>query len=157
MERVSGRAVPYLFDEMLLSPLGMRSSFSDNTYGGLYAPAADLAKFGLMLLHHGSDGGHQYLSEHAWDSLLPKPLRFGPRTLNKSWGMGSAPLGGMGLSDSTFGHEAASGAILRIDPVHKLVVVLGRDTVGPDYKQYERFASRFLQAVGAPWKKNSRE
>ena len=153
LERVSGEAVPYLFEKLLLAPLGMRNSFADNTYGGLYAPAVDLARFGLMLLSHGRYGDREYLSERAWRALLPNPLRFGPNDLHKSWGIGSAPLGGDGLSDSTFGHEAASGALFRIDPVHHLVVVLGRDSIGPDYKQYEHFVSRFLQAVSAPWEK----
>jgi CubicO group peptidase (beta-lactamase class C family) len=153
LERVSGYAVPYLFENLLMGPLGMRNSFADNTYGGLYATAADLARFGQMLLGHGRYGEHQYLSERAWSALLPKPLQYGQKDLRRSWGIGSAPLGGNGLSDSTFGHEAASGALFRIDPVHKLVVVLGRDSIGPDYKQYERFVSRFLHAVGAPWEK----
>ncbi len=153
LERVSGQSVPLLFENLLFAPLGMESAFSDNTYGGLYAPALDLAKLGLMLLDHGRYGSRQYLSGPAWDALLPRPLRFGGHDLRRSWGIGTAPLAGDGLGEGTFGHEAASGAIFRIDPVHNLVVVLGRDSVGPDERQYKRFVSRFLRAVVSPFER----
>jgi CubicO group peptidase (beta-lactamase class C family) len=54
------------------------------------------------------------------------------------------------LGDSTFGHGAASGALFKIDPAHGLVVVLGRDAIGPDQRQYDRFVEKFLRAVTAP-------
>jgi CubicO group peptidase (beta-lactamase class C family) len=151
LERLSGESVPALFDRLILTPLRMDHAYADNTYGGLYATAADLGRFGQMLLDRGRASQYQILSETAFAKLLPAPLCFGRNDLNKSWGIGCAPLGGHGLSDATFGHEAASGAILRIDPDRHLVVVVGRDNVGPDYRQYERFLDRFLNAVGFPW------
>jgi CubicO group peptidase (beta-lactamase class C family) len=54
------------------------------------------------------------------------------------------------LSDSTFGHEAASGAVFRVDPVNELVVIVGRNAVGPDESQYKRSVARLLHAVVAP-------
>ena len=44
MERITGRAVPYLFHEYLFTPLGMKSAYADNTYGGLYCTAIDIAR-----------------------------------------------------------------------------------------------------------------
>lgn len=158
LERVSGQSVPRLFDALTFTPLGMDHSFADNTYGGLYSTAGDLARFGQMLLAQGRYGRYQILSSEAFHRMLPAQLRFGEFDLHKSWGMGCAPLGGNGLSDSTFGHEAASGAVLRIDPVNDLVVIVGRNAVGPDEKQYKRFVGRFLRAVAEPLERSgSRE
>jgi CubicO group peptidase (beta-lactamase class C family) len=128
----------------------MDNSFADNTYGGLYATAGDLARLGQMLLNRGEYGDHRFLSRKAFEALVPKPLWSGDVDRKKSWGIGCSPLGGDGLSDSTFGHEAASGAVLRIDPVNHLVVIVARDQTGPDYAQYKRFVTRFLRAVASP-------
>jgi CubicO group peptidase (beta-lactamase class C family) len=152
LERIIGKAVPYLFDEMLLTPLGMRNSFADNTYGGLYSTAPDLARLGQMLLNGGGYGPLRFLSAKAFAGFLPKPV--GIKDLKRSWGIGCSPLGGNGLSDSTFGHEAASGALFRIDPVRELVVVVGRDRAGTDDRQYKRFVGEFLRAVTSPLEKS---
>jgi CubicO group peptidase (beta-lactamase class C family) len=151
LERLSGSTVPALFQEYLFDPLGMGSSYADNTYGGLYATAGDLSRLGEMLLERGRLGDVRFLSGEAWAAMLPRPLLFGEKQLQRSWGIGCSPQGGKGLSDSTFGHAAASGALLRIDPAHQLVVVLGRDGIGPDRRQYDRFVEDFLHAVTAPW------
>jgi CubicO group peptidase (beta-lactamase class C family) len=154
LERLTGLTAPALMDRLLLTPLGMKSSFCDNTYGGLYCTAFDLAIFGQMLLNHGRYGKLEYLSGESWEEFLPRPLRYHGADLNKSWGIGSAPLGGNGLSPSTFGHEAASGALFRIDPAKKLVLVVGCNSVGRNYPLYERCVSRFLRGVTAPWGSN---
>jgi CubicO group peptidase (beta-lactamase class C family) len=154
LERLTGLTAPALMDRLLLTPLGMKSAFVDNTYGGLYCTAFDLAVFGQMLLNHGRYGNLEYLSGESWEEFLPRPLRYGGAELNKSWGIGSAPLGGDGFSPSTFGHEAASGALFRIDPEHELVVVVGCNRVGQQYRLYERCVSRFLRGVTAPWESN---
>ncbi len=151
VERVSGRTVPDLFDTMILSPLGMDSSTVDNTYGGLYAPALDLARFGQMLLNRGAYGNIRYLSDTAFASFLPHPVRLAGTDEQKMLGIGVGFLGGFGLGAGTFGHAAASGALLRIDPEHRLVIVLGRDREGDDQGMYRRFTGRFLRAVTAPW------
>jgi CubicO group peptidase (beta-lactamase class C family) len=147
LERISGETVPQLFERMLLSPLGMTRSTVDNSYGGLYAPALDLARFGQMLLGRGCYGSYQFLSEHAFQTMLPAPLRIVDALPQKAWGIGIAPFARDGLSDATFGHSAASGAIFLVDPVRELVIVVGRDATGPDENQYRRFASRFIRAL----------
>lgn len=147
IERISGETVPHLFDRMLLAPVGMNRSTVDNSYGGLYAPALDLARFGQMLLNRGCYGTSRFLSEHAWQAMLPAPLRTADSLPGRGWGIGVAPMVRDGLSDATFGHSAASGAIFLVDPVRELVIVVGRDEIGPDEKQYRRFASRFVRAL----------
>ncbi len=147
IERLSGRAVPYLFDACLFQPLGMKHAIADNTYGSLYATTLDLAKLGQMLLQRGSYGEHHFFSAENFPKLLPNELkRINPK-LEKRWGLGTAPLAGHGLSEQTFGHEAASGAIFRIDPAQELIIVVGRDHTGPNYEDY---AARLLEACTAP-------
>jgi len=147
MERLSGRAVPYLFETQLLKPLGMTNTFVDNTYGSLYAPCRAVAQLAQMLLNRGRYGSYQFFAETTFAKMLPMKLEMINPKLDRQWGIGTAPLGGHGLSASTFGHEAASGAILRIDPEHELIIVSARDRTGAHYEDY---AARLLAACGAP-------
>ena len=147
IERISGETVPHLFYRMLLAPLGMTHSTLDNSYGGLYAPALDLARLGEMLLNRGCYGTSRFLSENAFQAMLPAPLHTAEPHPGRAWGIGVAPMGRDGLSDATIGHSAASGAIFLVDPVRELVIVVGRDEIGPDENQYKRFASRFVRAL----------
>lgn len=153
LERLSGRALPYLFDSLVFAPIEMRQAFADNGYGGLFSTAFDVARFGQMLLSHGKYAGVEILSDSAWNQFLPQPLVWAVGAGGKRWGIGCAPLGTDGLSEATFGHEAASGAVFRIDPVHKLVIVVGRNRIGSDEGQYKRHVSRFLRAVVSPLEK----
>jgi CubicO group peptidase (beta-lactamase class C family) len=153
LERVSGRAVPDLFDDFLLTPLGMEKATVDNTYGGLYAPAPELARLGQMLLNRGAYGDRRFLSESAFADFLPRPVTFLGSVQQKQLGVGVGYLGGHGLGTGTFGHEAASGALFRVDPEHRLVIVVGRNREGEDRGMYRRFVGRFLRAVTAPWGK----
>ncbi|MCI0513827.1 beta-lactamase family protein, partial [candidate division KSB1 bacterium] len=146
MERLTNQAVPYLFAEYLLKPLGMNQTFVDNTYGSMQSTCGDLARLGQMLLNHGVYGEYRFFSETSYQKMLPQKL---PQ-LDKAWGIGTAPLGGNGLSDQTFGHEAASGAIFRIDPVHHLIIVSARDRIGPNYEKYEHFVAQLINACTAP-------
>jgi CubicO group peptidase (beta-lactamase class C family) len=67
--------------------------------------------------------------------------------LEPDWGIGTAWLGGDGLSKRTFGHEAASGALLRIDPELHMVLVSARNRTGDNYSVYESFKTRLLSAA----------
>lgn len=147
MERLSGRAVPYLMEECLFKPLNMQHAKVDNTYGSLYATSHDLAKFAQMLLNHGSYGEYSFFSAESFDRLLPASLEVINPQIQKRWGIGAAPLGGHGLSEHAFGHEAASGAIFRIDPEQDLIIVVGRNHAGA---KYDHFASRFIEACTSP-------
>ena len=147
MERISGRSVPYLFNAFLLEPLGMSKTFVDNTYGSCQSTAYDIALVGQMLLDRGKAGSVKFFSEKSFSKMLPEPI-VGPKgKVGPDWGIGTSWLGGNGLSKSSFGHEAASGAILRIDPELRLVVVSARNRIGPSYSAYESFKNRLLSAV----------
>ncbi|MFA5832904.1 MAG: serine hydrolase domain-containing protein [Bacteroidota bacterium] len=134
MERITGRAVPYLFQDYIFHPIGMNSAYADNTYGGLYCSAIDLARFGQMLLNKGNYNGWKLFSEQSFEKMLPKELSVGERR----WGIGSSPMDGRGLSSSAFGHGAASGTIFRIDPQNDLIIISARNSTGKFHEEFER-------------------
>ncbi|NWF90083.1 MAG: beta-lactamase family protein [Ignavibacteriaceae bacterium] len=137
-ERITGRAVPYLFQEYIFSPLGMKSAYSDNTYGGLYCTSEDLAKLGQMLLNKGVNNGQRFFSEQSYYDMLPKKLGID----NKSWGIGTSSKKGVGLSEMAFGHGAASGTLFCIDPVNDLIIISARNEPG---KMYDEFEKTFIE------------
>ena len=142
MERMTGRAVPYLFREYLFAPLGMRTAYSDNTYGGLYCSALDLARVGQLLLHKGTYNGVRFFSAQSFEKMLPAPLPVSDRR----WGIGTTPMGGNGLSESAFGHAAASGTIFRVDPRNDLVIVSARNRPGTSH---DEFANALIESCTA--------
>ena len=150
MERISGRAMPFLFREHLIEPLDLRHTRIENTYGGAYSTAADMGRIGQMLLNRGGYGDRQFFSAKSFEEMLPVKLDKLVSGGDREWGIGTCRLPGSGLSPKTFGHEAASGAILRIDPEHQLVIVSTRNRTGDSYETYEQYAARLLEACVAP-------
>jgi CubicO group peptidase (beta-lactamase class C family) len=133
MERITGRAVPYLFHDYLFIPHGMKSAYSDNTYGGLYCSVSDLAYLGQMLLNKGTYNGFKFFSKQSFEAILPKKLLVSDRY----WGIGTAPMEGHGLSELAFGHSAASGTIFRIDPKNDLIIISARNKPGKLHSEFE--------------------
>jgi len=142
IEKLTGRAVPYLFHDYVFTPLGMTTAYSDNTYGGLYCSVADLARFGRMLLHKGTSNGIRLFSEKTFDQMLPRALPVG----DKKWGIGISPYEGHGLSDAAFGHGAASGTVFRIDPKNDLIIISARNAPG---KRHGEFENKLIESCTA--------
>ena len=142
MERITGRAVPYLFHDYIFSPLGMKSAYSDNTYGGLYCTASDLAHLGQLLLNKGSYNGYRFFSEQSFNEMLPKKLTMSDR----SWGIGTSPRNKYGLSNLAFGHSAASGTVFCIDPQNDLIIISARNKSG---KMHDEFEKVFIESCTA--------
>jgi CubicO group peptidase (beta-lactamase class C family) len=80
-----------------------------------------------------------------FQQMLPERLtkELGPDT-SEVWGIGTVWYKGEGLAEGTFGHGAASGATLRIDPKDDLVIVMTRNTAGSNINKYHPM---FLQAI----------
>ena len=133
IERIAGKAVPYLFQEYIFSPLGMSTAYSDNTYGGLYCSSIDLAKFGQLLLNKGTYNGYKLFSQQTFEKMLPKKLMIGDR----SWGIGTSTMEGNGLSEKAFGHGAASGTVFIIDPKNDLIIISARNNPGKSHDEFE--------------------
>ncbi len=146
MERITGRAVPYLFQDYLFTPLGMKSAYADNTYGGLYCTAADLARLGQMLLNRGTLNGYRFFSEDSYRQFLPAKLA----GIDRRWGIGTSPMEGHGLSGEAFGHAAASGAVFRVDPKNDLIIVSARNKVSGNQEEFEK---RLIEACTAPFRR----
>ncbi|MBI2427412.1 MAG: beta-lactamase family protein [Ignavibacteriales bacterium] len=140
MERITGCAVPYLFRDYLFQPIGMYSAYSDNTYGGLYCTAMDLARFGQMLLNRGEYNGFKFFSAQTFEKMLPEKLANNDRR----WGIGTSPMNKYGLSESAFGHGAASGTVFCIDPKNELIIVSARNSEGKSHREYEK---KFIESV----------
>jgi len=134
MERITGRAVPYLFHDYIFSPLGMKSAYSDNTYGGLYCTASDLAHLGQLLLNKGSYNGYRFFSEQSFNEMLPKKLSMSDR----SWGIGTSPRNKHGLSNLAFGHSAASGTVFCVDSKNDLIIISARNKPGKMHDEFEK-------------------
>ena len=133
IERLTGKAIPYLFQENIFSPLDMCSAYSDNTYGGLYCSSIDLAKFGQMLLNKGTYNGYKLFSQQTFEKMLPVKLNIGDR----EWGIGTSRMLGKGLSATAFGHGAASGSVFIIDPTHDLIIISARNKPGKSHYEFE--------------------
>jgi CubicO group peptidase (beta-lactamase class C family) len=142
MERITGRAVPLLFHDDIFAPLGMKTAYADNTYGGLYCSSSDLARFAEVLLHKGTYSGCTFFTEQTFEKMLPQKLPVG----NRRWGIGTAPMDGHGLSALAFGHAAASGTILRIDPANDLVIISARNAPG---RSHDEFAKALIECCTA--------
>ncbi len=145
VERIAARAVPYLFRDHLFTPLGIKSAYADNTYGGLYCSALDLARLGQMLLNRGAYNGYRFFSEDFYHQLLPAQLP----GIDRRWGIGTSPMEGHGLSSEAFGHLAASGSVFRIDPKNDLIIISARNKVGENQKEFEQ---RLIEACTAPFR-----
>ena len=117
----------------------MKTAYSDNTYGGLYCSSIDLARFGQMLLNKGTYNGVKLFSVQTFETMLPAPLPVSDRR----WGIGTTPMEGHGLSESAFGHGAASGTVFRIDPKKDLIIISARKRTG---KYHDEFENSFIES-----------
>jgi len=139
LERITGKSVPFLFKQNIFNPLGMNSAYADNTYGGLYCTASNLAKLGQMLLNKGEYNGYKIFSEKAFYQMLPQKLNIGDRY----WGIGTTRMDESGLSKSAFGHGAASGSVFRVDPENDLIIISARNKPG---KMHSEFEKQFIES-----------
>lgn len=142
MERLTGLAVPYLFHDYIFSQLGVKSAYSDNSYGGLYCTASDLAHLGQFLLNKGCYNGYRFFSEQSFNKMLPKKLSMSDR----SWGIGTSPRNKHGLSNLAFGHSAASGTVFCVDPKNDLIIISARNKPG---KMHDEFEKTFIESCTA--------
>ncbi len=149
VEMVSGEALPQFYKHHLLDPLGCASTEVTNSSYDAQSTPMDIAKFGQMLLNRGSYGYKQFMRPETFQQMLPVQLTklLGPDT-SIEWGIGLVWYKDEGLGKGTFGHGAASGATLRIDPEHDLVIVMTRNTAGEKFAKYHPiFLSTILDNI----------
>jgi CubicO group peptidase (beta-lactamase class C family) len=160
MEMMTGKPVLRLMKEDLFEPLGMDHSRSSDVCHGAEATALDVARLGQMLLNQGAYGNVRFFSKETFRQMLPTRIHdhWPQAQFDLPWGMGltyfnekdpdagknGVPANKTLLSKMTFCHGAASGAVLRVDPVNEVVVTVVRTQQGENYKPN---LYRFLQAV----------
>ncbi|MBI2425378.1 MAG: serine hydrolase [Candidatus Hydrogenedentes bacterium] len=147
MEAITGEALPVLFKNHLLDPLGMKHTDVGDASAKSLSTPMDIATWGQMMLNRGAYGAYRFMREESFEQMLPKPLRetIGFET-DIEWGIGTTWMDDNGLSEKTFAHGAASSATFRIDPERELVIVMTRNTAGPLFDEYY---PKFIQTVVA--------
>jgi CubicO group peptidase (beta-lactamase class C family) len=142
MERLSGKCIPYLFQENLFGPLGCTRSSSDNCHGSCMSTCMDMARVAQMLLQKGKYGPCQFFSEPTFEKMLPCSLA-------KTVGLEMEHGIGLERADPPLlGHAAMSGAVFRIWPEKQLLIISARYREGP---RYEEFTKQLRLACKAPF------
>ncbi len=150
MEMVSGKAIPYMFQENLLLPLGANNTKIEGTSGDSMSVCIDIARLGQMILNKGSYGNYLFFSEKTLDKMLPTKIKL---TSGKeiTWGIGCNNYKFKKLN--LLGHPAASGTIFRVNLKNNIVVVMCRSRIGKNYNTYR---DKFLSACFASFIKSDR-
>jgi len=95
-------------------PLDDRQNRQPMPAGGLFSTAADVGRFGQMLLRGGEYDGKRYLSEAAIKMMTTKET---PAALKDNYGFGYA------VNGTSFGHGGAYSTNFSVDPQAGLVLV----------------------------------
>lgn len=148
MERVSGKALPFLFQDQLFGPLGDKHTTVQGGSGDMRSICMDMAKVAQMLLNRGCYGDVRFFSEESFQKMMPVSLDKLVPGSTETWGIGLTWSTYEGLTNRTFGHGAASGAIFQIDPKNELVIICCRDQAGLNY--FEN-VQKFMRACTAPF------
>lgn len=123
--------------------------------GGLYSTAADVAKFGQMLLNGGVVRGKRLLSEAAIREMTTSRTDGLQVSPSEAYGLGWSlkTRADEGLPAGSFGHRGARRTALWIDPADKLVLVVmvaRMDMTGDEQKQmYGGFCEAAVAKYGA--------
>jgi CubicO group peptidase (beta-lactamase class C family) len=154
VEAKTGKALPRLYRQYLLDPLGCKNTLVLGSYGDAESTAFDIATVAQLALNGGTYGNLRFFDKKTLGKMLPVRLTslLGPDT-EVVWGIGTRPepqLYGMvvkGLfSPSSYGHGGASGAIMDIDPDNDLLFIMTRDTED-DYNTYMAYKARLLKVI----------
>ncbi|HSI12025.1 MAG TPA: serine hydrolase domain-containing protein [Chthoniobacter sp.] len=129
----------------LLYPLDDHQNRFPMPAGGLFSTAADMARFGQMLLRGGELDGKRYLSEASVKQMTSRQT---PPNLKESYGFGYA------VNGATFGHGGAYSTNISVDPQLNLVLVFMVQNAGwrnDDGKKIQpAFTAAAVKTFGAP-------
>lgn len=161
MEVVGQRSIFRLFHDALFTPLGHQGTVIVDLGYGIECSSLELARVGQLLLNEGSYGDLQFMRPETFRKITPRRVKDAlPQIPDPNWIYGAGisymvdtPLDAKPdangvvpclFSRKTLGHGAATGAVLRADPEHRLVISICRNQPGPDYGTH---LTRVLQAV----------
>jgi CubicO group peptidase (beta-lactamase class C family) len=148
MERVSGKAIPFLFQQQLFEPMSSEHTTVQGASGDTRSTCMDIAKVAQMLLNGGSYGDMYFFSNESFQKMKPVKLDKLVSGSTEEWGIGLTWATYNGVTNRTFGHGAASGAVLQIDPKNELVIICCRNQVGQNYPEN---VQKFMRACTAPF------
>jgi CubicO group peptidase (beta-lactamase class C family) len=106
--------------------------------GGLFSTAADITRFGQMLLNGGQLDGKRYLSEAAVKQMTSKQT---PDAVKNSYGFGYA------VNGETYGHGGAYSTNISVDPKLGLVLVFMVQNAGWRNDDGKKILPAFTQAA----------
>ena len=144
MEQIAGKALPLLYKEHLVGPLGMNDTQVTNSSYDARSTAWDMALLGQLHLGRGTFLPWTFFSRATHEKMLPRSLepQLGQPT-DKTWGIGCIwyrkPLG-----RNTIGHGSASSSTLRVDLDNNVIVSMTRPKAG---KNFQKYHPQFLQVV----------
>jgi CubicO group peptidase (beta-lactamase class C family) len=123
-------------------------------HAGLFGTAADLARFGLLILQGGTLDGTRILTAPTLQEATRNQTRGvdgEPRGLG--WALKGCPFVGTAASARAFGHTGFTGTSWLADPERDLVVVLLSNRVHPraDSEAIRPFRPAFHDAVIEAW------
>jgi CubicO group peptidase (beta-lactamase class C family) len=128
----------------LFDPLGVTVEAS-NASSDARAVPLDMAHICQMLLNGGAYGSKRFLRSATLEKMLPQRLT---RTLGKDasmvYGIGTIWITESGMPAGTFTHGAASSATSWIDPTHRLVICMTRNSAG---RNFEKYHPMFIKAI----------
>ncbi len=144
-EAVTGQSQPNLFRRCLWEPLGCETTWTADASGGGMTVPLELATLAQMLLNEGAYGDLEFFRPETFRQMLPRNLGYilGEDT-KVVYGLGTSWYEGDGLGEGTFGHGSATSTTIRIDPQHRLVIVMNRNGGGKNFGTYH---PKFIQAV----------
>ncbi len=119
-------------------------------HAGLFGTAADLARFGMMLLRGGAPSGARILSSDATaEAMRNQTPGLDPEPRGLGWALTGSTSLGTRASRSAVGHTGFTGTSLLIDPARDLVIVLLTNRVHPraDSAAIQDFRPAFHDAV----------
>lgn len=145
IEMVSGEAIPHFYKNHLLDPLGCANTSVTGTGGGMQSTPMDMAKICQMLLNGGAYGHLRFMSSESVRAMYPTSLTWTEENESENrWGIGTNKFDEHGLGSSTFGHDGATVATVRIDPENDLIIVMTRNSTGVNFAEYQ---PKFMAAV----------
>ncbi|MEI9893536.1 MAG: serine hydrolase domain-containing protein [Chthoniobacter sp.] len=122
----------------LLYPLDDHQNRFPMPAGGLFSSAADVARFGQMLLRSGEYDGKRYLSEASVKQMTSRQT---PAALKESYGFGYA------VNGATFGHGGAYSTNISVDPQLGLVLVFMVQNAGWRNDDGKKIQPAFTEAA----------
>jgi CubicO group peptidase (beta-lactamase class C family) len=123
-------------------------------HAGLFGTAADVARFGRLLLQGGAlDGVRLLAAATLREAVRPQARGIASEPRGLGWALKGCPFLGARASARAFGHTGFTGTSLLIDPERDLVIVLLSNRVHPraDGEAIRQFRPAFHDAVIEAW------